>query len=354
MIKQQFSQPLLTWFDHYGRQDLPWQHPRSPYYVWLSEIMLQQTQVKTVIPYFLRFTERFPTLEALASADLDEVLALWSGLGYYSRARNLHRCAQKIVDEYQGIFPSTPETLTQLPGIGESTAAAIASLAFNQPTAILDGNVKRVLCRYFAIDQPPDQTAIKKQLWNLAQQCMDDQRCADYTQAIMDLGATCCTRTKPDCAHCPLQGSCQAYAQSKVEQLPVRAAKKVKPHRERHFILLQNEDSAIFLQKNEAKGVWGGLWCLPCFPELKDSQKWLEQTCAIEHFKDKPDIFLKHTFTHFHLQLKVYHYHINGKFQHTERDGRWLRQDEIKQVGLPKPISVILKQSWPGKRHPVA
>lgn len=346
MIKQQFTEPLLTWFDCYGRKDLPWQHPRSPYYVWLSEIMLQQTQVKTVIPYFNRFIERFPSLDALASAALDDVLALWSGLGYYSRARNLHRCAQQIMQDHQGIFPTSPQILTTLPGIGDSTAAAIASLAFNQPTAILDGNVKRVLCRFFAIDSPPNQTTIKKRLWQLAQDCMDIHRCADYTQAIMDLGATCCTRINPDCNHCPLHQYCQAFANNMVEQLPVRVPKKEKPTREGHFILLNSDADTIYLQKNKEQGIWGSLWCLPYFSSLKDSSHWLEQTWGLTQHKTEPDIAFKHTFTHFHLQLKVYHYQIDNTMQDDSMNRRWLSTNELNNVGLPKPISVILKQFW--------
>lgn len=346
MIKCQFTQPLLTWFDQYGRKDLPWQQPRSPYFVWLSEIMLQQTQVKTVIPYFNRFIQHFPSLSALAMASVDDVLTLWSGLGYYSRARNLHRCAIQIMDQHHGIFPSSLQTLVGLPGIGDSTAAAIASLAFNQPTAILDGNVKRVLCRFFAIDQPPSQATTKNELWRLAQACMDEQHCADYTQAIMDLGATCCTRVKPDCDHCPVQQHCQAYANNLVDKLPVRLPKKNKPSREGHFILLHNHANAIFLQKNKDEGIWGGLWCLPHFTSLDDSQKWLEQAWSLKHHKIVPGLVLKHTFTHFHLQLKVYDYLIDQNMKNNEKPGRWLACEEINKVGLPKPISVILKQFW--------
>ncbi|WP_019217249.1 A/G-specific adenine glycosylase [Legionella tunisiensis] len=220
MIQEQFSNLLLAWFDLHGRKDLPWQHPRSAYRVWISEIMLQQTQVKTVIPYFNRFIDSFPDVWQLAKASEDQVLAHWSGLGYYSRARNLSQTAKIICEKYAGEFPLALVDLVALPGIGPSTAAAIASQAFNQPTAILDGNVKRVLCRYFLIEGWPEQSAIKQRLWQLANQCMPRQRCADYTQAIMDLGATCCTVRQPNCASCPIQKTCLANIHHKTAFYP--------------------------------------------------------------------------------------------------------------------------------------
>ena len=210
MIQAKFSLPLLEWFNCHGRKDLPWQHPRSAYRVWISEIMLQQTQVKTVIPYFNHFIAKFPDIQQLAHAYEDRVLAQWSGLGYYSRARNLHKTAKIICEKYKGEFPRELADLIALPGIGPSTAAAIASQAFNQATPILDGNVKRVLCRYFLIDGWPEHSSVKQKLWQLAKECMPTERCADYTQAIMDLGATRCTARNPDCANCPLQYTCLA------------------------------------------------------------------------------------------------------------------------------------------------
>lgn len=348
MIETHFTQPLLSWYDCHGRKNLPWQQPRSPYYVWLSEIMLQQTQVKTVIPYFHRFISHFPTLEHLANAHLDAVLALWSGLGYYSRARNLHRCAQLIQSDFNGIFPQDLVTLIGLPGIGESTAAAICSLAFNQATAILDGNVKRVLCRFFAIDKVPDKAPVKRTLWQLAQACMDTTRCADYTQAIMDLGATCCTRAKPRCEICPLKPHCQAYAQNKVLDLPLRPPKKKKPSRDGFFLIIRNPLNQIWLQKNQAKGIWSGLWCFPYFETLEESHQWLEKEWGINHKKKIPDTLIKHTFTHFHLQLHAYQYqyphpHIHGI---DEANEQWLSATQLASTGLPKPITVLLKQIW--------
>ncbi|AHE67433.1 A/G-specific adenine glycosylase [Legionella oakridgensis ATCC 33761 = DSM 21215] len=225
-IYEHFTLPLLQWFHQYGRKDLPWQIPGNAYAVWISEIMLQQTQVRTVIPYFLRFMNTFPTLRTLACASEDQVLAQWSGLGYYSRARNLHKTAKIICNDFHDYFPDDIETLMKLPGIGPSTAAAIASLAFNKPTAILDGNVKRVLCRYFLIAGSMEQTSVTRQLWQLAKQCMPLHDCAAYTQAIMDLGATCCTIKSPNCSNCPLHTTCLAYQTNEVAHYPHKKLKK--------------------------------------------------------------------------------------------------------------------------------
>ena len=215
-----FADRLLTWFDRHGRHDLPWQHPRTPYRVWLSEIMLQQTQVATVIPYFQRFVTRFADIPSLAATEQDEVLAAWAGLGYYSRGRNLHTAAKLCVERHQGNLPDNMQSLCALPGIGRSTAAAILSQAFDQPAAILDGNVKRVLCRLLAVDAWPGLPAVEKRLWLVAEQLVSRQRPADYSQAIMDFGATLCRRSRPDCAQCPLQHDCRALAQCRVSQPP--------------------------------------------------------------------------------------------------------------------------------------
>lgn len=229
-LNQLFSQLLLDWYDLHGRKDLPWQLPRSPYRVWVSEIMLQQTQVQTVIPYFNRFIEHFPDIFLLANAEEDEVLSLWSGLGYYSRARNLHNTAKIISDQYNGVFPEDLNILVQLPGIGPSTAAAILSQAFNKPAAILDGNVKRVLSRFFLIEGWPEQAQVKKKLWGLASSCMPNERCADYTQAIMDLGATCCTNKNPQCLRCPVKNHCLAFHNKKQHLYPTKKNKETAPN----------------------------------------------------------------------------------------------------------------------------
>ncbi len=254
---EQFSYPILTWYEHYGRKNLPWQLPRTAYRVWLSEIMLQQTQVQTVIPYYNRFMAAFPDVHTLARAQEDEVLALWSGLGYYSRARNLHRTAYIISNEYQGNFPQNLEVLQTLPGIGPSTAAAIASQAFNLPTAILDGNVKRVLTRFFAISGWPERSDIKKKLWQLANACMPQHHCAEYTQAIMDLGALCCTSKKPKCSSCPVQASCEAHAKQEQLLYPNKKIKKAIPLQQQQFLVFMQRERPCLSGKTPTHGIVG-------------------------------------------------------------------------------------------------
>ncbi|MFZ4077298.1 MAG: A/G-specific adenine glycosylase, partial [Legionellaceae bacterium] len=266
-----FTPLLLEWFVLNGRTNLPWQNPRTPYAVWISEIMLQQTQVKTVIPYFLRFMARFPDIQTLAQAPEDDVLAHWSGLGYYSRGRRLHQTAQRLLNDFDATLPMDLKTLMSLPGIGASTAAAIASLAYNQPTAILDGNVKRVLSRFFMVEGDPQKASTHKTLKTWADLCMPSFQCADYTQAIMDLGATVCTPKSPTCHTCPLQQGCKAHQHELTEHYPQKAVKKTLPHKTQLFPLIHTEDQKIYLEKRPSKGLWGGLWCLP----------WLEiDACA--------------------------------------------------------------------------
>ncbi|KTC78069.1 A/G-specific adenine glycosylase [Legionella brunensis] len=342
--QEQFSQPLLTWFDNFGRKDLPWQHPRTPYRVWVSEIMLQQTQVKTVIPYFNRFMDNFPDIWHLAQAPEDHILACWSGLGYYSRARNLAKTAKIICEQYHGEFPHCLEELVLLPGIGASTAAAIASQAFNLPAAILDGNVKRVLCRYFMVDGWPEQTTVKKNLWQLANQCMPDQRSADYTQAIMDLGATCCTTRKPDCEHCPLQGTCQAKLHNKVNDYPHKKLKKALPHKKEQFLLLHTVDNTIYLEKRPPVGLWGGLWCIPNMDIHSCPKEHIKKLYNFDCLHAQEMMQLKHSFSHFHLHIKAIRIEtIPTKDTITEMPGRWFKLSEVNTLGLAKPIATIIK-----------
>lgn len=342
-LPEQFSKPLLEWFAVYGRKNLPWQLPRSPYRVWVSEIMLQQTQVQTVIPYFERFMTYFPNITALAQATEDEVLSLWSGLGYYSRARNLHRTAKIIVTNYQGIFPNTLELVNALPGIGASTAAAILSQAFNQPTAILDGNVKRVLTRFFAIKGYSEHAPIKKKLWQLAIACMPKKQCADYTQAIMDLGATCCTTKNPNCTNCPLQEHCLALKYKEQHLYPTKKIKKPVPVHHQQLLVLCNYEGHIYLEKKPPTGLWGGLWCLPSLDEGK---------CPIDFIRIEYDLAgntpqsltaFKHRFSHFHLEIKALK--ITAKTLGTklaEPKGLWFAKEKLNTLGLAKPTSKIL------------
>lgn len=347
LLQQQFSQPLLAWYDLYGRKDLPWQVPRHPYRVWISEIMLQQTQVQTVIPYFNRFMECFPTVKDLALAAEDQVLSLWSGLGYYSRARNLHKTAKIIHDQYKGIFPETLEQLMELPGIGPSTAAAIVSQAFNKPAAIMDGNVKRVLARFFRVHGWPEQADIKKTLWNFANHCMPEQRCADYTQAIMDLGATCCTSKKPDCTHCPLNKNCQALDYEEQLILPTRKIKKQVPEYAQQFLVLHNHDDLIYLEKRPPTGLWGGLWCLPGIDTEKCPLNFIEFNYALQGETPKQLMSFKHKFSHFHLQIHAVS--IKTKVQEDcicEAQGQWFEKSQLAHLGLAKPTSLILAKLY--------
>ncbi|HVT62324.1 MAG TPA: A/G-specific adenine glycosylase, partial [Legionellaceae bacterium] len=303
-IIKNFTGSLLNWYMDHGRKDLPWQTPYHPYSVWVSEIMLQQTQVKTVIPYFLRFMARFPDIHTLAAAPLEEVFALWSGLGYYSRARHLHQCAQLIVTQLQGVFPKEVTTLKNLPGIGPSTAAAIASLAFDQPTAILDGNVKRVLSRYFLVKG--QGISLEKTLWPLAQACMPNQQCREYTQAIMDMGATCCTLKNPQCNICPLNSQCQAFQKQMVGQYPESKPKKIRATHHEQFVVLHDADHHIYLEQRPLKGIWGGLWCLPSIEKEACMSTFLQQGHGIYAAEITPLMTFNHSFTHFHLNIHAY------------------------------------------------
>ena len=296
-----FATRLLHWFDQYGRHDLPWQSPRAPYPVWLSEVMLQQTQVATVIPYFQRFMATFADVEQLAKAEQDEVLALWAGLGYYSRARNLHKAAQLIYR--QGYFPKTVEQWQELPGVGRSTAAAIVSQVEDMPLAILDGNVKRVLCRFFAIEGWPGDKKVADLLWQKAESLLPDKRGADYTQAIMDLGATICKRGKADCTHCPLQGLCKGSMLGIQNSLPQKKPGKKLPQRKKYFALVQYQNR-LLLYKRPPLGIWGGLWSLPEFDTLEEIEHFIRKNAfkvKKRHTGVEP---LLHKFSHFQLELQ--------------------------------------------------
>lgn len=346
-LHQQFSEPLLAWYDLFGRKDLPWQSPRDAYRVWVSEIMLQQTQVVTVIPYFDRFMQRFPTVAALALADEDEVLSLWSGLGYYSRARNLHRAAQLIKERLQCKFPTNLDSLINLPGIGPSTAAAILSQAFNLPTAILDGNVKRVLTRFFAISGWPEQAKIKSSLWDLANTCMPKQRCADYTQAIMDLGATCCTNKNPDCMHCPLQKNCLAFKKSEQHLYPTKKVKKAVPTHQEQFLVLGDAQGLVYLEKRPPTGLWGGLWCLPTISNDHCPLEYIANSYALQGETPEQLIAFKHKFSHFHLEIKALSIKVQTIGNNiAEPTGKWFSKECLSDLGLAKPTSIILNKLY--------
>jgi A/G-specific adenine glycosylase len=344
-MTQPFAQRLLRWYDQHGRKHLPWQNPISPYRVWVSEIMLQQTQVETVIPYFERFMARFASVEQLAAAPVDQVLHLWTGLGYYARARNLHRCAQTIVELYHGEFPADLDALSELPGIGRSTAAAITSIAFEQPTAILDGNVKRVLARHSAIAGWPGQNSIADQLWEIAERHMPKKRCRDYTQAIMDLGATVCKRSRPQCALCPVAGDCIALADDAMSEYPGKKPKADKPTKYAYLLLIQAPNGEVLLQQRPPQGIWGGLWCLPELDTQQDPEAFITT-----HFGPVHPVELwpswRHTFSHYHLQIspvfaKLYK---RPKGVSERSDQIWYNLRRPATVGLAAPVKTLLEQ----------
>ncbi len=340
-----FAKTLLTWFDKHGRHDLPWQHPRTPYRVWLSEIMLQQTQVATVIPYFENFLRRFPDLEALAKAELDDVVTLWAGLGYYTRARNLHRSARICTEIHGGKLPNSLDELIALPGIGRSTAAAILSQAHDQAFAILDGNVKRTLTRYFGIAGWPGSPAVEKQLWDLSENLLPEKRNADYTQAIMDFGATLCTRSKPGCTECPFNKSCIAYLENRVSELPQKKPGKKIPTRNTIMLVLVNDKNEVLLSRRPPKGVWSGMWSLPEVTEPDEAGTFLSE-CAQN--ADASRIALpefQHTFSHYHLMIKPLLWHgLHARHRIADKDSaRWHPLAELASVGLPAPVKKLLE-----------
>lgn len=294
-----FAQAVLTWYDKFGRKHLPWQQNKTLYGVWLSEVMLQQTQVATVMPYFERFVKTFPNLTALADAPLDEVLHLWTGLGYYARARNLHKAAQVMRDQYCGKFPTEFEQVLALPGVGRSTAGAILSSCLNAPYAILDGNVKRVLSRYFAVNGWPGEKKTEDRLWQLTGEVTPNTQVADFNQAMMDLGAMVCTRSKPKCGLCPLQSNCRANAEQNWQVYPGKKPKKALPERESYFLLLE-KDGKVALEQRENAGLWGGLYC---FPQFADKQELLAYLASkgIQQYQEWAAF--RHTFSHFHLDI---------------------------------------------------
>ncbi|MCH8550515.1 MAG: A/G-specific adenine glycosylase [Natronospirillum sp.] len=337
-----FQQAVLDWFGHSGRTHLPWQQKQTPYRVWVSEIMLQQTQVATVIPYFERFMARFPTVEHLAKGEQDEVLHLWTGLGYYARARNLHQCAQQIVAQHGGQFPEDVDSLAALPGIGRSTAGAIVSLALNRPAPILDGNVKRVLARYHAVPGWPGHTAPARRLWQLAEQYTPYREARNYTQAMMDLGATLCTRRNPDCQHCPLAADCQAFRSGEPERYPESKPKKNKPQRQAWWLLLQLPDQRCLLQQRAPAGLWGGLFCFPEFACREDLEHWLTTQGLGRAERDSWAPF-RHTFTHFHLDIHPVHVPVSAP-DHVAETGRWVQPALEETVGLAAPTRQLLNK----------
>ena len=338
-----FSTRVLKWFDQHGRKHLPWQHNRTAYRVWVSEIMLQQTQVATVIPYYERFMSRFPSVEALAKATQGEVLQHWAGLGYYARGRNLHKCAQTVVEQYEGHFPSTVEKLVELPGIGRSTAGAIISLSSGQRAVILDGNVKRVLARYHGVEGWPGKTTVANELWQYAETHTPKKRCDDFNQAMMDLGATLCTRSKPNCEQCPLKIHCYALLHQKQAEYPSKKPKKTNPIKTTQWLVIRNSQQYIYLEQRPQQGIWGGLWSFPEIDTTQSAKLHCEQHYGKVILEEQSAPF-RHTFSHYHLDIHPTLIVIHQPISQI-RDGnqqRWFMPDELSKIGLAAPVKKLL------------
>lgn len=338
----EFAARLLDWFDEHGRKDLPWQRDVNPYRVWVSEIMLQQTQVQTVVPYFERFIRSFPAIATLADADIDDVLNHWSGLGYYARARNMHRTAQIIRDDHGGEFPDGIDAVRALPGIGRSTAGAIISLALGGRQPILDGNVKRVLARHAAIDGWPGTSAVATTLWALSEKYTPAERVDHYTQAIMDLGATLCTRTGPRCEVCPVRRDCTAFAAGNVADYPGRKPKKPKPLRMTTMVLAIAEN-AVYLERRPASGIWGGLWS---FPELEPERidDWCARIANGKSVGREQLLPLRHSFSHFDLDIHpvvIRFDQVNASVADGS-DATWYRLDQRPPGGIAAPVKKLI------------
>lgn len=344
MIQPPFAAAVLDWFDEHGRHDLPWQAEKTAYFTWLSEIMLQQTQVTTVIPYFQRFREQFPTVQDLAAADIDDVLHLWTGLGYYARARNLYKAAQMVVSEFGGEFPVEVDDLESLPGIGRSTAGAIASIAGGRRAAILDGNVKRVLARYYAVEGWPGNNKVMQGMWEFAELNTPASRCGDYTQAMMDMGATLCTRSKPACLLCPLQTGCQALAQNRTHELPASRPKKVLPVKQTLMLIITDSDDNVLMYQRPPTGLWGGLWGLPETQDLRDAEQ--ETGLPLDLDSAEPLAPLRHTFSHFHLDITPMQVKLRKAPTNSVMEGAatlWYNISQPQKIGLAAPVKKLLQ-----------
>jgi len=336
-----FSARLIRWHKRHGRHDLPWQNTTDPYRVWLSEIMLQQTQVATVIPYYQRFLDRFPQLADLAAAPVEDVMALWSGLGYYARARNLHKAARIMMDTHGGRFPEDPQVIALLPGIGPSTANSIATFCFGAHAPILDGNVKRVLCRAYGIEGFPGSGVVERRLWALARDLMPSRHGAIYNQAQMDLGASVCTRSKPRCASCPLADICVARASGRTEELPQARPRKAIPQREATLLVLL-EKTRVLLETRPPAGIWGGLLSLPELPAGEDAKAWAARrfACKVSAVSTAPT--LDHAFSHFRLRIKPLLLQVKRGSAAMEPGLQWLDLTGTANAALPTPIRQIL------------
>ncbi len=341
-MQDNFAAKLIKWQQQHGRHHLPWQ-VKDAYCVWLSEIMLQQTQVTTVLNYYPRFIKKFPDVAALANATEDDVLALWSGLGYYARARNLHKAAKQVVNEFDGQFPQSRLELQQLCGIGRSTAAAICAFAFSQKEAILDGNVKRVLCRVFALDGDPADRQFEQALWQKAESLLPDhQLMQGYTQGLMDLGALVCLRSKPKCHNCPMKDICLAHMQNLTATLPRKKQKKTVPVKSLYWLLIQNEQGEIIVERRKSQGIWGGLYCLPTFENLQEAEQFCQRfKISLTDFIQLPEI--SHRLTHFLLQITPYSVQ---SVNITPSGYQYLALHNLLEKALPTPLLKLLQKDF--------
>lgn len=343
MQAAQFSQQVLVWYQRFGRKTLPWQLEKTPYKVWLSEVMLQQTQVATVIPYFERFMSRFPTVTDLAAAPLDEVLHLWTGLGYYARARNLHKAAQRVAEKHGGLFPQTFEEVADLPGVGRSTAGAILSLALGKHFPILDGNVKRVLARCYAVDGWPGKKEVEKRLWQLSEEVTPAEGVGQFNQAMMDLGAMVCTRSKPKCEICPLNLGCIAYANSSWAQYPGKKPKQTIPQRT-GWLLLMQQGQDVWLEQRPPVGLWGGLFCFPQYSTEEELRQALRNNGVDDQRLQQMTAF-RHTFSHFHLDIVPMWLDLpSARVAMDAGPGLWYNLAQPPAVGLAAPVERLLQQ----------
>jgi len=346
-----FARDLLAWFDRHGRKDLPWQHPRTPYRVWLSEVMLQQTQVRTVIAYFERFVAALPTLQSLADAPQDSVLALWSGLGYYSRARNLHRAAQLCVEKHGGELPRDFDALAALPGIGRSTAGAILAQAFGLRFPILDGNVRRVLARCHGVRGWPGEKAVQRELWTHADAHTPGERVADYTQAIMDLGATVCVRSRPLCTACPVARGCVARRDGLTAELPTPKPSRALPTRETTMLIIRDADGSVLLEQRPPVGIWAALWSLPEASDTTSARDVLDERYGVRAESSSELADFVHSFSHYHLHVTPLIVAAARLPRVADDTGRgWYSRDEWQTLGLPAPVRRLLQTVFEDER----
>ena len=334
-----FADLLITWHAKSGRHHLPWQQSKDPYSVWVSEIMLQQTQVAIVIDYYHRFMKKFPTIKALADADEEEVMQLWSGLGYYRRARFLHEGAQIIMDEMESVFPSQFDMMMKIPGIGRSTAGAISAFSFNQKKAILDGNVKRVLSRYFLVTEWTGLPKTEKKLWDYAESLLPNKNIATYTQALMDLGATVCNK-KPLCETCPLKETCLAFQKNKVHLVPAPRPRKKMPTETTYMVIIKHHDEVLLIKRPQG-GIWGGLWSLPQYEDQSATSKaWIKKHFGLNASLIEKDLKASTTFTHY--KLDITYSILEAKSQRAKLPHTWLSINTLEGAAIPAIIKKIL------------